>query len=155
MKRNLLGQKIGMLTVVEETGERDYKGSVKWKCICSCGAEKVYSADSLLHGGVVSCGCYKKQELGKKLNKALHRIDGTCIEKLGAKRARVDSHSGHAGIILHKNKKASAYIGFKGKRYYLGTFNTMDEAIEARKKGEQIHESFLEWYYSESEKQSC
>ena len=42
-----------------------------------------------------------------------------------------------------------ALIGFQGKRYYLGTYATLEEAIKARQRGEQMHLDFLEKYYRE------
>lgn len=36
-KKNLIGQKFGRLTVLEETDERSTQGGVIWKCKCDCG----------------------------------------------------------------------------------------------------------------------
>lgn len=146
---DLTGQRIGYLTVINKTDERDYKGSVLWKCHCDCGKDVLYSADMLVHGNIKSCGCYRKNELCGKINDTLHRIDGTCIERLNLKKARSDNKSGHVGIHMINENAYQAWIGFKGKRYYLGTYSTLNEAINARQRGEQMHLDFLEEYYRE------
>lgn len=145
--RDLTGQRIGFLTVIQKTDERDYKGSVLWQCHCDCGNDVLYSADSLLHGNIKSCGCYRENEICGKINDTLHRVDGTCIERLNLKKARSDNKSGHIGIQMMDENHYRALIGFQGKRYYLGTFSTLEEAIKARQRGEQMHLDFLAKYY--------
>jgi len=54
------------------------------------------------------------------------------------KQIREDNTSGYKGVSYHKrSKKWRAYIHFQGVRYELGSFNYKEEAIEARKLGEQ------------------
>ena len=51
---------------------------------------------------------------------------------------RNNNTSGHTGVCWHKTrKKWSAYITINGKKRHLGWFNTLEEAIAARKKAEQ------------------
>lgn len=147
--RDLTGQHIGFLTVIKKTDERDYKGSVLWQCHCDCGNDVLYSADALLHGNIKSCGCYRENEICGKINDTLHRVDGTCIERLNLKKARSDNKSGHIGIQMIDENHYRALIGFQGKRYYLGTYATLEEAIKARQRGEQMHLDFLEKYDQE------
>ena len=144
----------GFLNVIKKTDHRDYKGSVMWQCHCDCGNDVLYSADSLLHGNIKSCGCYRETEICGKINDTLHRVDGTCIERLNLKKARSDNKSGHIGIQMIDENHYRALIGFQGKRYYLGTFPTLEEAIEARQRGELMHLDFLEKYYRESAEKS-
>lgn len=55
-------------------------------------------------------------------------------------KTRRNNTSGHRGISHYPynnyNKKWNARIGYYGKRYSLGYFETIEEAIEARKKAE-------------------
>ena len=54
--RSLIGNRYGMLTVVEEYPERK-QGRTVWKCICDCG-EAVFATTSELESGRKrSCGC--------------------------------------------------------------------------------------------------
>lgn len=145
---DLKGKRIGQMTVIEKTEKRDRKGSVIWLCRCDCGNYCNYTADSLMHGSVVSCGCYKKKELSRQLPGRLHHIDGTCVESLLRTRLRSDNKTGYTGVTLTRDGRYVASIGFKGKRYYLGRYEKLQDAVSARKKGEEMHSEFLEWYYS-------
>ena len=53
---NLIGQKYGKLTVLEETLLRDNSGSVKWKCLCDCGNITYIPTNSLTSGNSTTCG---------------------------------------------------------------------------------------------------
>ena len=144
--KDLTWQKFGRLTVLGITDERSAKGSILWKCMCECGREKLFSEDYLVHGNGVSCGCYRETELARKLSENLHHVDGTCVEFLCRKK-RADNTSGHTGVYITKNGKFRASITFKKKRYHLGIFDTVEDALKARKRGEEMHEDFLEKYY--------
>ena len=58
---NLLGQKYGKLTVVEDLGSKN--GKHWWRCECECGGEKITHSTSLRTGNVKSCGCLKTKGL--------------------------------------------------------------------------------------------
>ena len=52
-----------------------------------------------------------------------------------------------------KNGKYRAMIGFKGERFYLGTYDCMEKAVEARLKAEEeIHEAFVKRYHEWKER---
>ena len=55
-KKNLIGQKFGNLTVIEETKERK-NGCIVWKCRCDCGNIVNIITNSLTSGNTSSCGC--------------------------------------------------------------------------------------------------
>ena len=55
-QKNLIGQKFGMLTVIEKTSQRK-NNSVVWKCKCDCGNEHFVSANHLINHNVTNCGC--------------------------------------------------------------------------------------------------
>lgn len=150
--KDLTGRKFGRLTVLEMTAERSAKGSVLWKCRCECCQERLFSEDALVHGHYISCGCYRERELPKRLNAKLHHIDGTCVEFLQRKK-RADNTSGYTGVYITKSGKFKASITFKKKRYHLGTFDTLEDALKARKRGEEMHDEFLEAYYRDHPEQ--
>ena len=59
---NLVGQRFGFLTVIEDLGRTKKKSRRIVKAICECGAEKTYRLDTLKAKGsrrTVSCGCKK------------------------------------------------------------------------------------------------
>ena len=144
--RELSGQRFGRLTVIEKTEKRSEKGSVLWRCRCECGKEKLFSEDALVHGNCISCDCYRETELPKKLNARLHHVDGTCVEFLQQKK-RVDNTTGHTGVYRTRDGKFKVDITFKKKRYHLGVFETLEEAVRTRKRGEEMHEEFLVCFY--------
>ena len=142
--RDLLGMRIGRLLVFEKLPKRDRKGCVIWKCVCDCGNTCEYSMDQLINHKIVSCGCYRTNVLKHNLNNGLHRMQGMCLERLCITKARPDSKSGVVGIHITTNGYYRASIGFQGKRYNLGMFENIEDAIKARKHAEKIHRDFLE-----------
>lgn len=60
---DLTGQKFGRWTVVAEA-EKDpsiISRSKRWLCQCECGTRRVVSANSLMSGRSLSCGCYHSE----------------------------------------------------------------------------------------------
>lgn len=53
---NLIGQKFGKLTVLEDSGKRS-NHRVIWKCQCDCGTIVERIGDSLVQKDTFSCGC--------------------------------------------------------------------------------------------------
>ena len=46
-----------------------------------------------------------------------------------------------------KGGRFRAYITFRRKQYYLGTFDQIEDAVHARKEAEdKIYGDFLDWY---------
>ena len=54
---NLIGQKFGLLTVLELADELDSSGMRLWICRCECGAIVKIRTSSLTTGNTTSCGC--------------------------------------------------------------------------------------------------
>lgn len=63
-KLNLIGEKYGRLTVIEQAPNKGKR--TQWKCLCDCGKEKVVSTDCLRNGNTKSCGCYKSELVVQK-----------------------------------------------------------------------------------------
>ncbi|MDO4267025.1 MAG: transcriptional regulator [Eubacteriales bacterium] len=145
---DIAGRKFGRLTALYVTPERDKKGSVFWHCRCDCGTELEVTENNLVHGNYQSCGCLRR-EIWAEIPNRLHRIDGTCIEWLESRKHRCDNTSGFRGVNETKNGKYRVSIGFKRQRFYVGTFDTFNEAVEARLEvEEQIHDGFVKAYRS-------
>ena len=145
---DLRGRRFGRLTAEYPTERRDHKGSVYWHCRCDCGGETEATEDGLVFGNNLSCGCLKRENQ-KRVSQQLHRIDGTCVEWLEKRKSRKDNTSGFRGVYRMKNGRYRVTIGFKGDRFYLGTYSTMEEAVQVRKEAEsEIHDAFVELYHS-------
>lgn len=135
-KIDLTGQRYGKLTVLhpaENIGNR-----TAWVCRCDCGKEVVVKTCHLRSGHTTSCGCISALS-------SLTYIDGTCVEMLRAKTVRRNNTSGVPGVDWRASKKLwRASICFKGKRYYLGSYARFEDAVKARKRGEEeLHNRFL------------
>ena len=92
----------------------------------------------------MSCGCEQHPSVPLPLT----YIEGTCVEMLENKKLRRDNTSGHTGVVLTKRGWV-AKINFKGKLYYLGTYQDFALAVKARERAEEeLHGSFLDWYYA-------
>lgn len=149
--KDYIGKVFGRLTVVECAGKRRKKTEKSaatityWRCRCDCGREIIVAQPELQNGDTKSCGCLQKEHA----REALKLVDGTSVTILERnQKLRSSNKSGHTGVTYDKRtKRWMAYINFKKKRYWLGRYADMEDAVKARKDAEEIHENFLEWYY--------
>jgi len=69
MPRNdLAGKKFGRLTVLNFSDSINWRP--RWLCLCECGKEKIVAARHLTSKSIISCGCFKTEQLIK--NKTTH-----------------------------------------------------------------------------------
>lgn len=129
--RDLIGRHFGMLEVVAVSK----KGALSYVCKCDCGNTIKCTARDLSWRR--SCGCSREIEQ-KKHTKSYIVLKG--------QKMRSDNKSGVIGV--HRaNGKWGAAITFQKKSYWLGTFNTIKDAAEARKEAEKhLYKDFLIWY---------
>lgn len=143
--KQLKGRRFGRLVVTAYAGKQ--AGMHQWLCRCDCGKETVVGQTRLESGKTRSCGCLQAGSIRENLK----LIDGTSVTRLeaGKKGKRVKSNtSGHTGVYWNRRTSSwAAQITFQGKTYYLGSYQDIEDAIKARKRGEEMHENFLEWYY--------
>ncbi len=143
--KDLTGQTFGRLTAITATKKRDRKGSVYWRCQCACGNEAEVTEDCLNNGGTVSCGCWRR-EVMKNAHQMLTFVDGTCIDYLKYRKSRSDNKSGFRGVF-QIGGKYRVNIGFRNKRYYLGTYADYNEAVRVRLEAEkELHEKYVALY---------
>lgn len=135
-KLNITGQKFGFLTAIEPI-KGGSKGVI-WKCICDCGNYINASCANLRAGNIRSCGCM--QDIEKKEHTKI------VWAKNGGQRLRSNNTSGVRGV--HRaNGKWGAGITFQKKSYWLGTFDTIEQATEARQIAEKkLYGNFIQWY---------
>lgn len=148
--KDFVGKRFGQLTVTEYAGKRS--GMHRWRCLCDCGKETVVGQTLLQTGKTKSCGCLQASIIEKNLK----LVEGTSVTLLEAgKKHRLKSNtSGYTGVYQDKkSEKWVAQITFKGKTYWLGAYEKIEDAVKARKRGEELHDDFLNWYHQEVEKQ--
>lgn len=148
-KVDLTGQRYGRLTALypaENIGAR-----TAWLCRCDCGKEVVVPTNRLRCGHTKSCGCIYGPG-GPRPALGLTYIDGTCVEMLRAKTVRRNNTSGVPGVDWVTSKQRwRASICFKGKRHYLGCYTRFEDAVKARKRGEEtLHDQFLSEFAEKS-----
>lgn len=142
---DLTGQRFGRLTALRPVENVD--GRTAWLCRCDCGRELTVKTGHLRSGHVKTCG---SPDCGGGMDISGHLtfIDGTCVEMLRAKTVRRNNTSGVPGVEWRRSKQRwRATICFKGKRYYLGSYILFEDAVRARKQGEEaLHDTFLREY---------
>ena len=142
---DIAGQKFERLTALYATDKRDSKGSLVWHCRCDCGNEVDVSYNSLMYTHVQSCGC-KKKEHDQELGSLLTHVAGTSMDMLKSKKIPTNNTTGTKGVYFIRGKYV-AKIVLQKKAYYLGTYDNIDDAIEARRKGEELlHTGTAEYY---------
>lgn len=142
---DLTGQKIGRLTVIYPITTNGRHG-LSYICKCDCGNTVQARGDSLASGNTQSCGCYaEEQRVAALKSKAF--MDGTQPSKLTSKPTAANK-SGVVGVNWDKARgKWQAGIRFKGKRYNLGRYEHLQDAIDARETAEkEIFGDFLKYY---------
>lgn len=139
-KKEIAGQTFGYLTVIECTEKKDRNNYI-WKCRCKCGNEVELPAVRLLSGNTNSCGCIRQENL----KKANMYIEKTSIRQvLDSKVESTRAESGYTGVT-RKRDKWQAYITYKGRRYSLGCYENIEDAVQARKKAkEKVKEDAIE-----------
>lgn len=143
---DLTGQRFGRLTALGPVQEADRTVSY-WRCRCDCGKEVICHKENLRAGITRSCGCLLEEQRKKNMEKAIHIVDGTCVEKIASRRTASNNTSGHRGVYRRGEARWSAAIGFKGKLYNLGSFRSFEEAVNARLEAEKrYYDTFLEEY---------
>ena len=148
---DITGQRFGRLTAVCSTNKRDAKGFVIWHCRCDCGNEIDVSYNNLMYCGQQSCGC-KKKEHDKALAGYLTHVDGTSIDALKSRKIPKNNTTGVKGVYYIKGRYL-AKIVFQHKQYFLGTYESLEDAAQARKKAEDLlNDKVVGFYEKWSEK---
>ena len=143
--RDLTGCRFGMLVALEPTSKRQGE-CVVWRCRCDCGKEIFVSSNKLRQQRITSCGCLKK-EIQSNLCKSVQIIDHTAVEWLESRKHRRDNTTGFRGVYRTRNDRYYAAIGFKQHSYYLGRYDTLEEAIAVRLDAEHlVHDGFVAAY---------
>ncbi len=137
---NLTGNHYGFLTVKEYN-----KQSKKWVCECKCGRKTEVKSNNLKHNNTMSCGKCKYEELAQR-----DIVGGTRVSQINKKINR-NNTSGVAGVGYNKLKeKWYAAIRFRGKSYWLGYYDSKEDAVRTRRTAEQnLHKDFFAWLQEE------
>jgi len=102
--RDITGMKFGRLTVIRFDHHKQYKKGKHeyWLCKCNCGNKKLINKNALLKGSIVSCGCFRKEQVVLAMHKRNIDITGQIFFKLTA--VRFDHYE------QYKNKKREYWL---------------------------------------------
>lgn len=133
---DISGQRYGRLVALYPSKRYDKSGSVVWRCRCDCGNEVDIPYNSLVYCNQKSCGCQKKEH-DQKLKTFLTHVAGTSVDMLKSKKVPTDNTTGYKGVYLIRGKYV-AKIVFQKKQYFLGTYDNIEDAAEARREAEEV-----------------
>lgn len=131
--KDITNMTFGYLTAIRPTGTKNRRDIV-WLCQCKCGKIIELPATRLLIGNTLSCGCLHKEHF-QRTNKY---IDNTSLRQ--SLKEEINSEtavSGYTGVTP-KRGKWQAYINYKGKRYSLGCYFDINDAVKARARAKEL-----------------
>ena len=128
---NYIGKKFNHLTLIKNLNKINKDNSKMALFRCDCGNIKELVFTQVLNGEVKTCGC-KQGYLSKTSRKKQQKT----ILEFYKNNTMKNNKTGHTGIILINNKYR-VRIQKNGKSHHIGYFNTLDDAIKARKKAEE------------------
>lgn len=142
---DLTGHVYSRLTVLDfDHAEGRYK---YWKCRCECGNVVVCNSENLRGGNIKSCGCLQRETRKQNMKKAIHFYEDSCVEKIRADRLSSQNTSGYLGVFRRENGKWRAAIDMQKRTINLGSYEAIEDAVNARKQAEQeLYIPYLERY---------
>lgn len=137
-RRELAGQRIGRLTVLERselTAPRGKRQVPLWKCRCDCGEITYKATDTLTNSDLSMCAACAARYAAEQARACAGYVDGTQV-------SRILCHGDHADIARGVNydkrtDKWRARLKFKGKLMNFGSYANYEDALKARKQAEE------------------
>lgn len=163
-QHNLIGQRFGMLTVLERTDQRNHRGNTMWLCKCDCGNTKLISTQALNQGNTISCGCNRAKKASERANDpesnlTLGRKAYLSPENISNRKFFIrNPNSAYPSIA---NKKHHSYTVHPWKvrlgQQYIGAYSNIIDAIAARMDAEMEHYgvTYAQQYYNKNPRQKC
>lgn len=149
---DISGQRFGKLVAIEPTSQR-MGHSIVWRCQCDCGNQRMVAAIHLRKNVIQSCGCMAAEAHKASVKSALNErqqyiVSGTDALRIVNNAPYSNNTSGYTGVSFDISVGLwKAAITFRGKKYYLGGYQSKEDAINARIRAEkQLHGNFLKWY---------
>lgn len=142
---DITGQQFGRLTAMHPTDKRTARGGVVWRCRCTCGNELDVDYNELTFTTRQSCGCQKLEHNARMPGLPVH-VDGTSVDHLRSRKVFTNNTTGYRGVYRIRNRY-TAKIVFQKKQYYFGSYQSAEEAAEARKEAEEIFAQSTVQYY--------
>lgn len=139
-QRDLTGQHINMLTVLEKSDQFATRGKRKvrlWKCRCDCGNITYKATDTLTSQRECSCAECAGRRNAAKARENAGFVGGTQLCKLPGEEPSMPHDGKCRGVYYDKKRQLyEAVIKFRGKRTRLGYFRKFEDAVKARQVAE-------------------
>lgn len=137
-----VGKRFNHLTLIKNLNKLDRHNSKLALFKCDCGNEKELVFTQVLNGEITSCSCKNK---GKNSNLLLNSVKDKKIEFYKNKTQK-NNKTGYTGIS-YINGKYRVRIQINHNSKHIGYFNTLEDAIIARKNAEKKYfDPILEKY---------
>lgn len=130
---DLRDRRFGRLVAQKRLPEYGPDHSCLWQCLCDCGNTCTVSSNKLRTGHTKSCGCLQRE----RLRDSRHYQRGTCLEAIQNTRPGRNNKSGHKGVSARRSGWI-AYIDYAGKRYFLGIYPSLGQAVAVRREAETL-----------------
>lgn len=146
---DLTGKVFGRLTVIGRSDKRNPRGArttPMWECRCECGNITYKATDTLTNPDESMCQECHNRLAPQKAREYAGFVEGTQLSKIKDMTPSAANTSGYRGIYYEsKFDRYRAQIIFQRKRYYLGTYKKIEDAIKARQRAEEdLYGAFLE-----------
>lgn len=138
-QHNLIGQKFGMLMVLERTDQRNHRGNTMWLCKCDCGNIKLISTQALNQGNTISCGCNRARKASERAsdpNSNLAKSRKCSRDRAPYLVKKSHSKSGYPGVEYRPERSSKNPWYTKICTTYIGVYPTVIDAISAKMKAE-------------------
>lgn len=133
-RHNLLNQKFGLLTVIQDMGNDSYGNSI-WKCQCECGNVKIIRGGNLINKNTISCGC-KKFSKGELIIKNI--LDQNNINYINEYQPVELQGKRFDFAILNENNLVQRLIEFDGIQHFQSWYQEDKDSLEERQKRDQL-----------------
>ena len=143
---DLTGKRFGRLVAIKPADHSSSKGNLIWLCRCDCGNYIEVDGQRLRRGETRSCGCLRRdqsrevaqtnEQFQKNVGNSTHFFNDDGVPFASIRRSKRNK-SGHVGVSY--DKKTNRWVSrlmYDGHYVLLKTFETFDEAVEARENAE-------------------
>lgn len=130
---DMTGRRFGRLVILEELRHNQVK------CQCDCGNVIIIGKTRVVGGYTKSCGCLNRARSAESMRSRTKDGGNMFIGRLKSDKPQSNNTtSGIKGVCYDKSRGLwSADIKIRGKRYWLGRFAKLEDAVAARKLAEE------------------
>lgn len=134
LKKNIIGQRFGLQTVLEELPERNQNQKIVYKCQCDCGTIRDVVGANLLNHGSQSCGCLKMSHGEFKIYQILKENNIDFIREQHPQNSNIFQNARYDFYI----PSLKLLIEYDGKQHFKVKGSGQDEPLDEIKKRDSL-----------------